>query len=317
MGEFITGMNFAHIRSTRGIARHLKRVSKRLRHVVGHIHAEEKDLDKFTKMGDADEVYKDFKKLLDDYQKEEEKVDEIVLGEEKIEHSVRKDEQNIAVDLSKLSEKGRGKYSELLKKIEELQTKFKDTFSRVRQMEKDVYFNRQRYTKYLSVWPDKFLLRQIKRLLRREKRDIRHEHKDEDVVEKEIDKLKKLDSAKDSKEADKLMKEVEQSLDKFIKDTDKEIDRFAKVMKKVNLLHMRLVKKIEKDVPTSLQTISKEGFPQDKLDDLAQREKNLVQLVRKKAHHLESMGWYEQKRSARGEGKIRNLKNKGSGREAA
>lgn len=300
----ITSLNFIHLRSTRGLIRHAKRLAKMLKHVIEHIATEKDALKEDINKGNEKAVDKIIEKIMELYLKEEHELDEETLIQEKVIYGTMQDEKKDEKYLEKLFKKLKN-HPDLLKKLMDIKKDLNEIDSHLeaqlheaRKGAKDIYLDRSQIVKYVDVAGDIQIAHFLKTLARLERKDAKHEHKDQNKFEKSLNDLIKLSKQDplEIKKVEEVINELKTEIESLKHYFLKEGEHIAKFLHYTNVLHIRLLKHVKKGLPEKFGEIAKEGFSEKLLkEDIEPKYHNLVENIERATHHLLKMARYEER----------------------
>ena len=289
----ITRFGFYHIRSVRGLTRVIRRHARRLRHVMRNIHSLENEVKEDFKKGLEEEEFKTWEKMFDEYEKAESEEFFITEEEEKFIKNIGDEEKGEGSKLEKLKQK-LGKDANFiypaLQNMQDIAEEYSKFLNVVRVDMKDLYLKRMdRFMKYRTLYGSRFLAWEIKHLTRNQKRDVKHDRNEIKKFNDLIDEIEKLVKKNEVTGLKEKCDELNKLSDNLKKTMVIEIKHAATLFHYVDILQMRLLRKVLEDIPSDLKKLGEAGFDEKLGSNLAEKERHLAEEMGKNIFHLYEM----------------------------
>ncbi len=301
----VTSFAFMHLRSSVGMAKHVRRVAYHLIDVIKKIGLD-KEAEKIAESkGSIEGVEKTWGKLLDAYKEEESEIADITEAElkevadaEKLLEGLEDEAEKLEKALEKLKVEDEALHKEVMDFIAEAK-KAADTLTKyehiVRKEERDQYRWHEHILKYANYYTDEKLAKVILRLTRGELGDV------EKVVDKEKDIDKTLNDLHEAIKKNNI-EDIKKNIDKLKADKDifndviAEAKDIAEIIHDINVIHMRLMQAITETDPQEFQKLAQQGFPNTILKGLSDDNKGIASLMHNNMRRVYRMARYEEKR---------------------
>lgn len=302
-------LDFAHIRSRRGLARMVRKIAFVLRKVVIKEFEERKLVREKMKAGDIEGTSTVWKNVYEDYILEEKDITKILRDEEMLLNDERKsiaEEENILKDsITELSrsypDKVR-KVEEFYKKLQEAMSSVAETARKMRVEEKDMLLDRERVLKYATMLGDKrfadtMLTRAIRVIGWEEGHDIFREQQDEGRVKKVLSRLHSSISSKKEQDIDAALDELLAVGEDLKKAYILESQEAYKLVHYLNIIHVHLLHKVMNEEPKLIMAVTTAGYPVEKLKAIKAMYKRFADLHNEYFKYY-TMARYVEKRAA-------------------